>query len=92
MIKTNLSFASSYYDNGGVIFTSGALQGVTMPVKTSSNGSLSLMLECVATPAAGDTFKAYPGCDKSAAMCKSRFNNSLRNRSTPYIPLPETIL
>jgi len=92
VIKTNLTFAKSYYDNGGILFTGGTLKGVTMPIKTSESGVLRLMLECVATPAAGDAFTLYPGCDKSNAMCKERFANSLHNRSTPYIPLPEAVI
>lgn len=92
IIKLSTAVTASYYDNGGIIFTSGNLKGVTMPIKTNTANQLTLMTELVGVPTAGDTFQIYPGCDKTDGMCKSRFNNSARNRSTPYVPLPETIV
>jgi len=39
--------------------------------------------------AAGDTFTAYPGCDKLAATC-ALFANSANFGGQPNIPPPET--
>lgn len=91
VILTNNTMTANFYDNGGITFTSGVLNGVTMPIRTNTANIIYLMTELVATPAPGDTYKIYPGCNKTPAMCESRFHNGGRNRSTPYVPLPDTI-
>lgn len=89
---TNLSFTDGYYEQGGIEFMSGGLTGVCAPIKWSSEGRILLIVPMAATPAIGDTFIIYPGCDKKPATCLSKFNNFNRNRATPYIPLPEAIV
>lgn len=93
LFNTNLHLADGYLENGGIEFTSGVLTGVAAPIKySSSNGQISLLIPCSTSPNPGDTFRAYPGCDKAITTCETKFNNRLRNRSTPYIPLKETIV
>lgn len=93
LFNTNLSLTDGYLTDGGVEFTSGVLTGVSAPIKYSkSNGQITLLIPCSVSPAAGDTFRAYPGCNKTVQICASKFNNRQRNRSTPYIPLKETIV
>lgn len=36
--------------------------------------------------AAGDTFRAWAGCDNLKATCKTKFNNKLNFAGQPYIP------
>lgn len=91
-IYTTLVLNENYFENGGICFTSGNLTGVTMPIKSNSTNCINLMTECVGTPAKGDNFYIYPGCDKTNSMCANRFNNSNRNRSTPFVPLPEAVV
>ena len=92
-ITTDLTFADDYYDLGGLTFTSGALSGVSIAIEKSyhTNGRLVLIISLDALPTAGDHFNVYPGCDKTPEMCNSKFNNVVYNRSTPFIPLKETI-
>lgn len=92
--NTNLNAPNGYYEQGGIEWLSGALAGVTAPIKNSyqANGRIVMLIPLDAAPAAGDTFRIYPGCDKTPAMCKDKFNNFSRNRATPYIPLKETVL
>lgn len=91
--NTTVSKADGYYEQGGIEFTSGALAGVSAPIKASyqTNGRVILLITLDASPAVGDSFKIYPGCDKTPETCKNKFNNFSRNRATPYIPLKETI-
>lgn len=92
--NTTLTAADGYYEQGGIEWLSGALVGATAPVKASyqTNGQITMLIPLDAAPAVGDTFKIYPGCNKTPAACRDKFNNFNRNRATPYIPLKETIL
>lgn len=40
----------------------------------------------VITPEVGDTLKVYPGCDKSRATCKDKFNNIINYQGFSFIP------
>jgi uncharacterized phage protein (TIGR02218 family) len=92
--NTNLAFPDNYYDQGGIEWLSGPLTGVSVPIKWSENrsGSLYILIPLESAPVVGNTFRVYPGCDKLPGTCNSKFNNYLRNRATPYIPLKETIV
>ncbi len=94
LFNTNVNFADEYYDQGGIEWLSGGLSGVAAPIKSSfhTNGQIMMLVPLDAPPAAGDTFRIYPGCDKTPATCKNKFSNELRNRATPYIPLKEAIV
>lgn len=86
--------ADSYYDKGVITFTSGVLRGSSHSVKKhyAVNNVITLLVAADSTPSIGDTFTIYPGCDKSVAMCTSKFNNKAHNRSTPYIPLKSSLV
>lgn len=91
-----LTEEDGYYNEGGVEFLSGALAGIIAPVRRSwdisGNTKIEFLMPLAAIPAYGDTVKIYPGCDKSPATCENKFNNYLRNRATPFVPLKETIV
>ena len=89
-IYTDLVFGDGYYDLGGVNFAS----GVSMSVKNSyaTNGRIVFIVSLDALPEVGDTFAIYPGCGKTPAICATKFGNLANNRSTPYIPLKETVV
>lgn len=92
--NTTLTDVDGYFEQGGIEFTSGALAGVSAPIKSSyqTSGQIIMLIPLDAAPAVGDTFKIYPGCDKTPAICQNKFNNFNYNRATPYIPLKETII
>lgn len=70
--------------NGGLLtFTSGENDGFSMEVKDDAYGSPGEVLLYLPMPMdveVGDTFSIRPGCDKSAAMCKGRFDNLVNFR------------
>ncbi len=92
--NTTIVRDDGYFEQGGIEFTSGALSGVSAPIQASyqANGRIIMLIPLDTSPAVGDTFKIYPGCDKTPEKCRSKFNNFNRNRATPYIPLKETII
>lgn len=91
-----LSESDGYYNEGGVEFISGALAGIIAPIRrswdVSGNTKIEFLMPLAAAPAYGDTVKIYPGCDKTPATCENKFNNYLRNRATPFVPLKETLV
>ncbi len=82
-------FADGWFTAGKLTFTSGANAGLSMEVKAhGKDGDVSLAL-WQAMPqliAAGDVFTVTAGCDKSFAICGSRFNNAVNFRGFPQIP------
>lgn len=88
-INATLSQATGYFDQGIITFTSGANNGISRTVKSYVHGTpstASLIAPFAATPAPGDTFTIYPGCDKTSATCASKFSNLLNFRGFPFVP------
>lgn len=83
---------TGYYDNGQIVFTSGANNGLVKAVKSYSAQQFFFNSPLPFPPNAGDTFIAYPGCDKTQATCSSKFNNLANFEGFPYVPVPETAL
>jgi uncharacterized phage protein (TIGR02218 family) len=85
-----------YYDNGQIAFTSGANAGLVKAVKTyfgAPNQFFTFNSPLPFLPSAGDTFVAYPGCDKTQATCASpKFSNLVNFEGFPYVPAPETAI
>lgn len=93
VVDATLAQASGYFDQGSIVFTSGANNGVSRSVKSYSIGTpgmLVLLSPLPNVPAPGDTFTAYPGCDKTQATCTNKFSNLVNFRGFPYVPVPET--
>jgi uncharacterized phage protein (TIGR02218 family) len=84
-----LSAATDYYDLGTVTFTSGQNNGVSRTIKNYTVGNIYLAYGLPHTPDVGDTFKAYPGCDKRLVTCNDKFGNKPRFRGMPFMPSPE---
>lgn len=93
MIVTALPKATGYYDLGKVTMTSGALAGLSRPVRkwtAGTPGALLLGVPFPAAPVAGAALTAFAGCDKQQVTCAAKFNNFANFRATPYVPAPET--
>lgn len=89
---TNAAAADGYYALGYVVWLTGANAGLKSFVKSYANASGAFTLAYpISPPAAGDTFTAYPGCDKTQATCTSKFANLQHFRGFPYEPTPETL-
>lgn len=91
---TNLTQADSYFDNGQLVFTSGANNGHVAAVRTYTNsgGTVYFFVPLPTAPAIGDTFTIYPGCDKTQATCTAKFSNLANFGGFPYVPAPETAI
>jgi uncharacterized phage protein (TIGR02218 family) len=77
--------------NGRLGFTSGQLAGTERAIKTarlSGEGrTLVTLWEALpASPTVGDAAVLTIGCDKSFAVCRSRFANAVNFRGFPHIP------
>lgn len=80
------SEADGYWNGGLVQWTSGANTGRKMEIGTFAGGVFSLFLPMSADIEIGDAYSMTPGCDKSFATCKNRFNNAANFRGEPYVP------
>ena len=97
LIDTDLTQADGWFDLGVIEFvTSGNLDGQRRTIKSHVGGLITLAAPLLEAPAVGDSFIAWPGCDKKMITCGSgKFNNldingNLRYRGFPTIPKPET--
>lgn len=89
---TGRTEAVDYFNQGVLMFTSGANAGKSRSVKTyPGSGIFEFALPWGADVAVGDDFLVYPGCDKTMATCEDRFDNLPHFRGFPFIPAPETI-
>lgn len=90
-----LAQATGYFDLGVMTFTSGANNGVSRTVKSYVNAignkGITTVRPWPGVVSAGDTFQIVPGCDKTQATCKNKFNNLANFRGFPYVPAPETV-
>jgi uncharacterized phage protein (TIGR02218 family) len=90
VIACDLTMAAGFFERGYVQILTGPLAGTKRTIKRYSPGSLTLLMPLPSVPAVGESLIAWPGCDKSAAVCASRFANIDNFRGYPYIPVPET--
>jgi len=93
-LLTTLVQADAYFDNGQLVFTSGANNGHLVAVKKylNSGGTVYFVVPLPAVPSVGDTFTIYPGCDKTQATCAGKFSNLVNFGGFPYVPAPETAI
>ena len=80
---------SATYSLGRIKFTSGKNAGFSRMVKQKVGSTFSLMVPLPFQIQTGDTFTAYPGCDKQQATC-NLFSNIANFGGEPYIPAPES--
>lgn len=82
----------AYYDNGQIAFTSGANSGLIKAVKRYVGQQFFFNSPLPFAPSAGDTFTAYPGCDKTQSTCTNKFSNLANFEGFPFVPAPETAI
>ena len=85
-IYCTLTKPAGYYTNGMIEFLDGQNAGLIRAVKVHEDGVLTLALPLLFTPVTGETFSICAGCDKTIAMCKTKFNNFANFGGTPFIP------
>ncbi len=81
-----------YYDNGQLVFTSGANNGLVKAVKQYVGQQFFFNSPLPFVPSAGDGFTAYPGCDKTQNTCTNKFANLQNFEGFPFVPAPETAI
>jgi len=86
------SVALAKHVQGVILFTSGAANGIQAAVVDVNAGAVSLAYPLPVTPAVGDAFTLYAGCDHTIATCQAKFNNLANFRGTPFIPSPQQAL
>src|SRR5581483_9761305 len=82
----------TYFDNGQLIFTSGANNGVVKAIRQFIGGVIFFNSPLPFVPNACDAFTADPGCAKPQATCTSKFNKLANFEGYPYVPAPETAI
>ena len=90
IVTTGLAQPSGYFTLGQVTMTSGLNGGFRRMVKSFDGTTMQLIAPFPFTVAVGDTFTAYPGCDKSANTCSVKFSNFVNYGGTDLVPKPET--
>ena len=83
---------SGTFSLGQIIMTSGANNGFARMIRSWTPGSPAAFTLLSAFPfplAIGDTFNAYPGCDRQENTCIN-FGNLANFGGMPFIPAPET--
>ena len=84
------SGAVAGHAQGRILFTSGINANVSATVSSAVPGtSLQLRYPLPVSPATGDTFTIYQGCDHTMATCQTQFDNLARFRGFPFVPPPE---
>lgn len=89
ILLCNLSQANDYFTFGEITMTSGANAGVRRTVRAYQTGQITLAYPLPKPVTIGDTFQAWPGCDKTSTGC-AKFSNTARFRAFPFVPVPET--
>lgn len=77
---------SGYFDGGLLTFNTGANAGIGREVKAYAPGQISMFLPFPYQVHIGDEYTMQPGCDKSLATCRDRYNNIVNMRAEPYLP------
>jgi len=82
----------TYYDSGRIVFTSGVNNGLVKAVSKYLGQQFTFNSPLPFLPSGGDTFTAYPGCDKTQATCTAKFANLANFVAFPFVPVPETAI
>ncbi len=88
-LVSGLANPSGYFTQGKLQFTSGAGAGRWFAIRIYASGNIFPVKNFGFTPNVGDTFTAYPGCDKTVSTCKNTFNNLVNIYAFPSVPVPE---
>jgi uncharacterized phage protein (TIGR02218 family) len=82
------------YQNGTTTITGGAAAGQSRTIAQATSAGLTLAYPLYSTPAPGDAFTAFQGCDKtfnsgSGQSCTDRANTQ-NYRGFPFVPPPNS--
>jgi uncharacterized phage protein (TIGR02218 family) len=77
---------AGHFENGVVKFTSGALDEVSVEIKSFSAGVFVLHLPVPEVILGGVTYEAVRGCNRTPQDCSTKFSNIINYRGFPKIP------
>lgn len=83
--------AEGYWELGEFVFSSGNNNNLRRTVRTHGDGYVELYRAFNLDVAEGDTFLAYPGCDKSGETCNDKFSNIDNFLGFEFVPFPEVL-
>jgi len=86
----NPTYTEGWWEKGKLQPTSGNNDTVIRSVVKHSQGYVKLMIPLPEDLVVGDTFSAYPGCDKTGKTCDEKFSNYTHFLGFEYIPSPDT--
>ncbi len=89
-LVSGLGNPDAYFSQGKLQFTSGVGAGRWFAIRIHASGNIYPVKNFGFTPLPGDTFTAYPGCDKTVSTCKNKFNNLINIYAFPNVPVPES--
>jgi uncharacterized phage protein (TIGR02218 family) len=94
MFEASLMQATGWYDGGEFTWASGANAGQTVAVRSWDAGTstLTLFLPALYAIQIGDAFTIRPGCDKTFATCRAKFDNAVNFRGFPHVPGNDQVL
>jgi uncharacterized phage protein (TIGR02218 family) len=91
-LSAAMTQAAGYFSAGEIRWLTGANAGRKMEIKEFSNTQFTLALPMPNALAAGDTFTAIAGCDKTFSTCVAKFNNAVNFRGEPFVPGMDKVL
>lgn len=84
--------AEGYWGPGGeIVFSSGENQYVSAGIFSHYDGYVKLEVPLPDAPGVGDTFDAYPACNKTGLMCAETFDNYANFDGDEYAPRAEVM-
>lgn len=92
LFTTSLTNPDNWFNQGTILFTSGANVGLEFNVRAFQNldGETLLFSQMPNIPSVGDAFTAYPGCDRTFSTCTTKFGNGINYFGTDQTPPPAT--
>lgn len=85
--STGLANPIGYFAYGYIVWNSGFNVGLSTDIKNHSIlHQIELQLNTPGPIFVGDTFTAYPGCDKLKGTCLTKFSNLINFGGYPYLP------
>jgi hypothetical protein len=70
--------------NQGTFQTASGFKGVVANWVQSSLKITTYQPVCMSRLTAGESVKIFPGCDKTAAMCRDRYNNRINHQAEAH--------
>lgn len=94
-LPSTLGFPNDWFNGGGCLFEVGNNAGRALEVRDFTEGAGSQIIELISDMpfdvVVGDKLRIFPGCDKTNAICISKFNSGKTFVGEPYVAGPDTL-